>query len=208
MLSGEDSERQGAGAGAEDHNRRWLLALQRIGQRSGHELRNALNGASVNLEVVRGRAARSDGRDLATFAETAASQLEEVAKLAEALLTLVRPLPEASDLGALASPLVVLLDAISRADEGRVQLVRDDAEAVRTTLSPLSARLVLAELLLEAQEGGATLSCEVASRPASCVRLRRAGGLPEPSESARRLATSAGVVLTHEPAVWTAVFPQ
>jgi hypothetical protein len=36
----------------------WLATLQRVTDRVAHEIRNALNGVAVNVEVVRTRAAR------------------------------------------------------------------------------------------------------------------------------------------------------
>ena len=38
----------------------WLDTLQRICTRVAHELKGALNGVSVNLEVVRSRSERQD----------------------------------------------------------------------------------------------------------------------------------------------------
>lgn len=47
-----------------------------------HDVRNALNGVSVNLEVARSRAARgSDISQIAPFLETAAQQLDAATRL-------------------------------------------------------------------------------------------------------------------------------
>ncbi|MGI8509890.1 MAG: hypothetical protein ACR2MQ_11255, partial [Gemmatimonadaceae bacterium] len=47
-----------------------------------HDVRNALNGVSVNLEVARSRAARgSDISQIAPFLETAAQQLDVATRL-------------------------------------------------------------------------------------------------------------------------------
>jgi len=47
-----------------------------------HDVRNALNGVSVNLEVARSRAQRGiDIAQVAPFIETAAQQLEAAARL-------------------------------------------------------------------------------------------------------------------------------
>ena len=56
-TSGGDVEVMG-GYGAADAL--WLETLQRICGRAAHELKGALNGASVNLEVVRSRATRAE----------------------------------------------------------------------------------------------------------------------------------------------------
>jgi len=64
--------------------------VREITRRAGHEIRNALNGVAVNVEVVRSRVAR-DGpaSDVASFAERAASQIGEAGALTEGLLALV-----------------------------------------------------------------------------------------------------------------------
>jgi len=65
-------------------------AVREILRRAGHELRNALNGVSVNVEVVRSRADRERSpRELASFAERASAQMGEVSALTDGLLALV-----------------------------------------------------------------------------------------------------------------------
>ena len=68
-------------------------ALEIVGEiirRAGHEIRNALNGVAVNVEVVRGRVA-SEGAatEVASFAERAGSQIGEATALTNGLLALV-----------------------------------------------------------------------------------------------------------------------
>jgi signal transduction histidine kinase len=67
-------------------------------RRAGHEIRNALNGVAVNVEVVRSRATRPDGEggsgkhaanEIASFAERAGSQIGEASALTDGLLALV-----------------------------------------------------------------------------------------------------------------------
>ena len=65
-------------------------AVREILRRAGHELRNALNGVSVNVEVVRSRADREgSARELASFAERASAQMGEVSALTDGLLAFV-----------------------------------------------------------------------------------------------------------------------
>jgi signal transduction histidine kinase len=62
-------------------------------RRAGHELRNALSGVAVNLEVVRSRAARDGATgEIKSFAERAASQISEASALADGVLALTRAL--------------------------------------------------------------------------------------------------------------------
>jgi hypothetical protein len=73
-----------------------LDIVREIIRRAGHEIRNALNGVAVNVEVVRSRVARPDGgsgkggaTEIASFAERAASQVGEATSLTNGLLSLV-----------------------------------------------------------------------------------------------------------------------
>ena len=68
-------------------------AVREIIRRAGHEIRNALNGVAVNVEVVRSRIGREGPPlELASFAERASAQVGEASALADGLLALVGPL--------------------------------------------------------------------------------------------------------------------
>ena len=65
-------------------------AVREILRRAGHELRNALNGVAVNVEVVRSRAERAgSAKELASFAERASAQVGEASALTDGLLAFV-----------------------------------------------------------------------------------------------------------------------
>src|SRR4030081_541630 len=87
---------------AEDVEGLWLATLQRALGRASHDVRDALNGVSVNLEVVRGRAARPDARAdaVAPYADAAAHQLDRLTSLIEAVLALGRAERHPVDVGA------------------------------------------------------------------------------------------------------------
>jgi hypothetical protein len=69
-------------------------ALEIVGEiirRAGHEIRNALSGVAVNVEVVRSRVAREGAAtEVASFAERAGAQIVEATALTNGLLALVR----------------------------------------------------------------------------------------------------------------------
>jgi hypothetical protein len=68
-------------------------AVREIIQRAGHEIRNALNGVAVNVEVVRSRIGREGSTlEVASFAERASAQVGEASALADGLLALIGPL--------------------------------------------------------------------------------------------------------------------
>jgi hypothetical protein len=107
----------------------WLAGLRDIVRGSVHETRNALNGLVVNLEVVRSRLARttpaaSEKDEVLSFAEQAASQAEEAAKLSEGI-------------GALLALIVASVDEKGRlrctsgADASIIRLEVDEATAER-----------------------------------------------------------------------------
>jgi signal transduction histidine kinase len=65
-------------------------AVREIIRRAGHEIRNALNGIAVNVEVVRSRSAREGpAGELKSFADRASAQVEEASALADGLLALI-----------------------------------------------------------------------------------------------------------------------
>ena len=67
-----------------------LEIVREITRRAGHEIRNALSGVAVNVEVVKSRAARGDAADaLAPFADRAALQVGAASALTDGLLGLV-----------------------------------------------------------------------------------------------------------------------
>ncbi len=67
-----------------------LLAV--ISRRASHEVRNALNGVAVNVEVVRSRISRPepDLTELRTFADRASAESDAAASLATGLADLAR----------------------------------------------------------------------------------------------------------------------
>ena len=67
-----------------------LQVVREIIRRAGHELRNALSGVSVNVEVVRSRSERAGStEDVVYFAERARQQVGAATTLADGLLSLV-----------------------------------------------------------------------------------------------------------------------
>ena len=89
-----------------------LDIVREIVRRAGHEIRNALNGVAVNVEVVRSRVARPGGErgsgkagatEIVSFAERAGAQVGEAASLTNGLLSLVGIVLAAEAQGALHS---------------------------------------------------------------------------------------------------------
>jgi len=80
-------------------------AVREIIRRAGHELRNALSGVAVNVEVVRSRlGTQSSPEELSLFANRASAQVEEASALTDGLLALVSSVLAAQAAGTLKKP--------------------------------------------------------------------------------------------------------
>ena len=143
----------------------WLDVLQQIGARTAHELKGALNGVVVNLEVVRSRSARTDASaaSVATFASSAADQLEAVVEMSEALLNLARAPREPLDIGETIDSLVSLLSPSARADGGSLRVESASRGLTASAVRPRGnvARLVIGATLLAALARKGDIRCRV-----------------------------------------------
>ena len=175
---------------------RWLRALQRLADRAAHEIRNPLNGAVVNLEVVRHRAAKPDVdvAAIAPFAETAAGEVEKAVELVGALLTLARPASNPVDLWAVLRPLVTLCHAIAAPDGGSVTADRPTDVSVETATNGDAARLALTSVLEATLDGRGTVHCRIERLGDSvAVHVHGQGGTSEIPEPVRATIASAGI---------------
>ena len=136
----------------------WVGTFQALASRIAHDLRNALNAVAVNLEVVRGRAARgADATAIAPFAATAATQYEAATAAAEALLTLARPQTGDADLADIVGQLGRLIGVRSA-----TSVVLDDRAkgAARTSAPGDVTRAVVARSVLSALDVGDSAASE------------------------------------------------
>jgi len=147
----------------------WLDVLQRIAGRAAHELKGALNGASVNLEVVRSRADASEmvaGEAISRYATAAANQLDAVITMSDALLAVARAPREAAagastgdDFGQMVRRLVALVAPALRIDEHTLAVV-EPFDGVDTSTGPtLLVRALVGAALLDATERWAHTLC-------------------------------------------------
>lgn len=152
--------------------RRWLAALQQLTGGVAHELRNALNGVAVNLEVVRSRAGREGlaASALGSFAGSASDQLEQVIAMTDALLALTRAGQEPAAIGRIADQVAALMRPVIAAAGGSLELVVEGEGATRVPVA--AARLFVAATLHAAADAarpssgapdnkGTSLSCRV-----------------------------------------------
>jgi signal transduction histidine kinase len=194
----------------------WLAALQRALARASHDVKDALNGVSVNLEVVRSRAARPDApaSAVAPFAEAAAQQLERLSSLMEAVLALGRAEREPADVGITLRRVAALCGASSSAADSGVT-VRDGSEGeARTSVGGDAVRLALAAPLLDAVVGlkggprATDVACDLTGDPdALVVRMYADRPIRMPADVAETLR-AAGVRWTEASHDLSLVFPR
>lgn len=193
----------------------WLAALQRALGRAAHDVKDALNGVSVNLEVVRSRAGRAEApaSAVAPFAEAAAQQLERLTALLDTVLSLGRSERAPVDLSVTLRRVASLCSASSTATDARV-VVRDrHGGDARTSVVGDAVRLALAAPLLDAVVGARSalpdgLECELTGQSDSLVVRLRTGRpvtiAPDVAEAIRL----AGVRWTEDAAELSLFFPR
>src|SRR5215207_351710 len=133
----------------------WLAALQRALGRAAHDVKDALNGVSVNLEVVRSRASRADApaSAVAPFADAAAQQLERLTSLLDAVLALGRTERALADVGVTLRRIAALCSASNTMADARVTVRDGLVDDARTSVHGDAVRLALAAPLLDAVVG-------------------------------------------------------
>jgi hypothetical protein len=164
----------------------WLRCQQRLFAYVAHDLKGALNGASVNIEVVRGRAAHPDG-NVQPYAVAAAAQMESVIKTTVALLAIGRESRGPAEVSAIARQLVGLVEATVRSDGGRIDLVVEGGVAGLTSAAPSAVRLALSEVILTAAALKTEVEVRIRATESPTVVLRGGGAVEMPPEVAEAL---------------------
>ena len=192
----------------------WLDVLQQISARTSHELKGALNGVAVNLEVVRSRSGKPDAAaaSVAPFASSAADQLDAVVDLSEALLTLVRAPREPLDVGEITACISSLLSPSARAEGGSLRIEPGSRELNGSTVRAPGnvARLVIGAALLAALERKGDIRCKVEMGDEAIVSIECADaeGPLALSPDVLAAATSAGVRIHSEGHSISLAFPR
>lgn len=205
--------------------RQWLAMLQRLTSGVAHELRNALNGVAVNLEVVRSRAGREGlaASALGSFAGSASDQLEQVIAMTDALMALARAAQEPAAIGRTADQVAALVRPVLAANGGALDLLVENEGTTRVPAA--AARLFIAATLQAAldasrasgdgaKDSGAALTCRVrevvGEDSAKGVELRVEGAFartPALDATLRTLASEYGVGVRPAESSITSTFP-
>lgn len=150
-----------------DLDRLWLATLHEVVGRAAHEVKDALNGVSLNLEVIRSRSERPgvDSQSLSSFATSAAEQLELLSARTESLLFLTRPHRAAAgpaDVAVTLKHMATLLVPATKADGGSLEV--EGYQRLAPTAAPAQAvRLALAAGLLALTKEGGSSRCRMES---------------------------------------------
>ena len=208
------AEGEGAPASTRSVDELWLDVLQRIGARTAHELKGALNGVSVNLEVARSRAAKPDAAAsaIAPFAASAADQLDAVVDMTEALLTLARAPREPSDVFDTVRTFAALLTPSARAEGGslRVEAPARDGSVNSVRAHGNVVRVLIGAALLAALASKGDIRCrvDVADDTVVIIECADAEGPLGLSADVFAVAASAGVRVQQEGQGFSLVFPR
>lgn len=128
----------------------WLASLQKLTAHVAHDLKGALNGVSVNVEVVRGRSERdgTSAADVHKFAVSASQQLAVVIRMTGALLSLGRGARGPVDVSAVAKQIGALLSDQIAFEGGKLEVQVEGGLSAETSASLNAARLAIAESIL------------------------------------------------------------
>ena len=203
-----------ADAGAAVTDALWLDVLQQVCGRAAHEVKGALNGVAVNLEVVRSRAERPDApaAAVATFANAAVDQLGIVISLSDALLSLLRPPREPATPGPVFVRLAALLAPAVRVQGGRLNLHGEFDGLAVTPARPSAVGMSVGACLLAAIDASRDVRCrpEAAGQGSeTVVRIECGAGMaPAVDPEILVAAAEAGIHIVAESSVISISFPR
>lgn len=190
----------------------WLATLHRICTRAAHEVKGALNGVSVNLEVVRSRSEKPDAPASAVkqYATSASSQLDDVINMSEALLALGRPVREPVELAMMVRRFDALLGPVAKADSRQLE-IDGSLDSMGVTPAPGSvARLAIGAALLGAIESSTHVKCtSTRGEGTSTLRIESCDGATLATDDAIvGVAAGAGIKVQAEPSAISISFPR
>src|SRR5436853_7637395 len=146
--------------------------LEEVVNRAAHEVKDSLNGVSLNLEVIRSRSASLElqTQSFATFATSATDQLEQLSARTEAVLFLARPPREPADVAVTLKHLAALLVPTARSEGGSLTVQGYDRPAPTAAPGQATRLALAAGLVLLTKEGGCS-HCRLDSDGETVVRF-------------------------------------
>jgi signal transduction histidine kinase len=175
----------------------WLATLQKLSAHVAHDLKGALNGVSVNLEVVRSRSEKDSttGADVRRFATNAADQMGIVIRATTSLLSLTRGTRGPVEVSLVTKQVANLLDDMSSPAGGRYQVSVEGGMSAETGAPLNAARLAVAECLLAADSGSQPVTVRVSGLPTPRVQIHPATA-PALSPDAEAALWAAGIQIS------------
>lgn len=161
----------------------WLDTLNQLCARASHDVKGALNGVSVNLEVVRSRAEKpgAPASAVSRYALAATQQLSQVIEMTEAVLAFARRAPDPFPLAPVLRRMTVLLRPGLETTGRTLELVEPLPDLGSTSVSGAAVRLAVGAALLATTEASGRVVCsgeKVDSVATICIDH---GGAPVPS---------------------------
>jgi hypothetical protein len=189
----------------------WLTTLQRICDLAAHDVKGALNGVAVNLEVVRSRSEKPDtpAADVSRFALSAAQQLDSVITLTEALLALARPARAPVDPGRVLQQMGDLLVPAAKADGRMLSIAVPAGDSTTTSAAGNIVRVIIGQCLLSAVTLSRNAACRLEREGTEpTMRLESCDGSTIPvGPEILALAMDAGIHIVAERSAITIRFP-
>lgn len=195
-------------AATESLDELWLRCQQRLVAHVAHDVKGALNGVSVNVEVVRGRAGRPETpvADILRYADAASVQLGVVIKMATALLSIGRGVRRPAEVSAIARQLVSLLEDTLTSDGAKLELVIDGGLSGATAAPPSAVLLALGEALLSVVVQKRDVAVRVKATASPTVEIRSEASVEILPDVGRALA-DAGIKVKTDGHGISMVFP-
>jgi hypothetical protein len=181
--------------------------------RAAHEVKGALNGVVVNVEVVRSRSAKPDvtAASLRQYADSASGQLDAVITMTEAMLALTRPPRRPLNLGQTVKNVEALVGPAARADDKRLQL-EGLIDALGTTSADADvARLVIGAAFIAAVDASSDVVCRatLATDTAGlCWECRGSDVALSIDSAVLSLASAEGIEIQSDGASLSITFPR
>lgn len=191
----------------------WLETLQRLCARAAHELKGALNGVSVNLEVVRSRSGRPDtpASAVRSYAASAADQFDIVIEMSAALLSLAREVRGQVEIGATVRHVFELLERSAKVDGRRLEVAGSLGDLGVTSAEGNAPRLAIGACLLSAMDSATHVICSAAGdgdQPTFQIVSGDGAVLNPPASSIVDAAAEAGIRIQAERSAISIVFPR
>jgi signal transduction histidine kinase len=186
----------------------WLRCQQRLVAHVAHDVKGALNGVSVNVEVVRGRAGRPETSvsEVLRYADAASAQLGVVIKMTTALLSIGRGVRAPAEVSAIARQLVGLLEDPLASDGAKLELAIDGGLSGATSASSSAVRLALGEALLSVIMQKRDVAVRVRATATPTVEIRSEASVEILPDVGRALA-NAGIKVKTDGHGISMVFP-